>query len=105
MIRIDLTKQQSELRSLKITGHANSAPYGEDLVCAGVSAIVLASLNAIDELYPDACFLEAAHNVIRIEVRKNSEALQNVLAFLEGQLGCMAAQYPKSIRMEIRSKL
>ncbi len=30
-----------------MTGHALSAPYGEDLVCAGVSAIMTGGANAL----------------------------------------------------------
>lgn len=35
---------------LKIRGHANSGPYGNDLVCAGVSAIVTGGLNCLTSL-------------------------------------------------------
>ena len=35
----------NQVNFLEIKGHANSAPYGEDLVCAEVSAIVTGGFN------------------------------------------------------------
>ena len=35
MIRVEITPT-----SLSVTGHARAAPYGQDIVCAGVSALV-----------------------------------------------------------------
>ncbi|RYL93885.1 ribosomal-processing cysteine protease Prp [Sporolactobacillus sp. THM7-4] len=34
----------------KMTGHADSGPYGYDLVCAGVSAVSFGALNAVEVL-------------------------------------------------------
>lgn len=36
-----------DFESFRVTGHADSAPYGEDLVCAGVSALVVACENSL----------------------------------------------------------
>ena len=41
--------QGTDFVSLTVSGHANSAPHGEDLVCAAVSGIVLGGINAFDE--------------------------------------------------------
>ena len=38
-----------EFASLISKGHANSAPHGEDLVCAAVSGILLGGINALKE--------------------------------------------------------
>lgn len=34
----------------EMKGHANSGPYGSDLVCAGASAVSFGALNAIEQL-------------------------------------------------------
>ena len=36
--------------TLQVQGHANSAPYGQDLVCAAVSALVYALAQRLTEL-------------------------------------------------------
>ena len=33
-----------------MTGHADYAPHGQDLVCAGTTAVVFGSINAVEEL-------------------------------------------------------
>ncbi|MEY3609975.1 MAG: Cysteine protease Prp, partial [Bacillota bacterium] len=38
MIQVSIIRSNQLYRMMKVTGHANSAPYGEDLVCAAVSA-------------------------------------------------------------------
>ena len=48
MINITITYQSTgEFDSLISKGHANSAPYGQDLVCAAVSGIILGGINAL----------------------------------------------------------
>ena len=47
MIKIKIIGQGSTFESLEIKGHANSAPYGEDLICAAVSAIITGGFNSI----------------------------------------------------------
>lgn len=44
MIQIDIWSN-----ALQVSGHADSAPYGQDLVCAGVSSIVMGALNWFDD--------------------------------------------------------
>jgi len=36
--------------SFTMVGHAGAAPYGEDIVCAAVSAIVYTALGSLEEL-------------------------------------------------------
>jgi len=42
--------QQQEIISVEITGHADFAAYGSDIVCAGVSALVANTINSIEKL-------------------------------------------------------
>lgn len=54
MIKI-LYKLESGHADIVIRGHANSAQYGQDIICAGVSAIIQAAilgLESIAESYP-----------------------------------------------------
>lgn len=36
--------------SFELTGHAEAAPYGSDVVCAAVSALAISTVNGIDAL-------------------------------------------------------
>lgn len=48
MITVTITKQQSgHIESFEMAGHANFAEHGQDLVCAGASAVSFGAVNAI----------------------------------------------------------
>ncbi|NLI94805.1 MAG: ribosomal-processing cysteine protease Prp [Erysipelotrichaceae bacterium] len=49
MIKVRYTEANDRITHIRVLGHANAGPYGEDLVCAGVSAIVYGALNSLQE--------------------------------------------------------
>ena len=50
MINVKLTYEGENFTSLKVTGHANSAEYGHDLVCSAVSAVVTGGFNNLQDI-------------------------------------------------------
>lgn len=50
MIKIKIYREQGLITGFKLSGHADSGPYGYDLVCAGVSAVSFGSVNAVTSL-------------------------------------------------------
>lgn len=50
MINILVDYKDSKIVKLTVKGHADSAPYGKDLVCAAISAIVTGGANALHEI-------------------------------------------------------
>ncbi|WP_082233708.1 ribosomal-processing cysteine protease Prp [Halobacillus massiliensis] len=50
MIKVSLFRSKGELTGFEISGHAESGPYGHDLVCAAVSAVSFGTVNAIISL-------------------------------------------------------
>ena len=50
MIKIKVLKKDEIIKSVTTKGHANFAEYGKDIVCAGVSAIMVGGLNSIIEM-------------------------------------------------------
>jgi uncharacterized protein len=57
MIKIfyQLDRKENCFKYIKIQGHAGYASYGEDLVCAGFSAIVNGTINFLQENYAENC--------------------------------------------------
>ena len=45
MIKVKISKAGTTFKSLQVKGHAGSGPYGHDLVCAAVSAVITGGLN------------------------------------------------------------
>ncbi|GIP16908.1 hypothetical protein J40TS1_25500 [Paenibacillus montaniterrae] len=52
MVKITIVRDDKSNRivSFAIEGHANYAKHGEDIVCAGVSAVSVGTVNAIEAL-------------------------------------------------------
>ncbi|MBY7143261.1 ribosomal-processing cysteine protease Prp [Virgibacillus sp. NKC19-3] len=50
MIHVTVYRSNNLITAFQITGHADSGPYGYDLVCAGVSAVSIGAVNAVMEL-------------------------------------------------------
>lgn len=48
-VRIERAADGS-IRSFSVKGHANFAEHGQDIVCAGVSAVTVGTVNAIEAL-------------------------------------------------------
>ena len=49
MINISVAKKNGVYRNFNCSGHAGFAEYGNDVVCAAVSTLVINTVNAIEE--------------------------------------------------------
>ncbi|MEN1969270.1 ribosomal-processing cysteine protease Prp [Lentibacillus sp. N15] len=47
MIHVTIFRSMNQITAFEISGHADSGPYGYDLVCAGVSAVSFGAVNAV----------------------------------------------------------
>ena len=47
MIKVAVVYEQGRIRSFTLSGHAESGPYGHDLVCSAVSAVAFGAVNAV----------------------------------------------------------
>lgn len=90
----------SDILELEVSGHANAGKYGEDLICAAVTAIVSGALNGLDQLQKNNVELEVLENKITITVLKSSQELQLLFQFLLIQLQTINVQYPKKFKIE-----
>jgi uncharacterized protein YsxB (DUF464 family) len=52
VIQVELYSSEDGLRGFRIWGHAGAAPPGEDVVCAGVSAVAQTALLGLDAFLP-----------------------------------------------------
>ena len=47
MIKVNIEKNNAKITSLKVSGHSNYDEKGKDIVCAGVSAVVVGGINSL----------------------------------------------------------
>ena len=65
MIQVNVEKKQGNYRKFSIDGHAEYAEAGQDIVCAAVSALVINTINSIEEFTEDACTCDCKDGMIQ----------------------------------------
>ena len=85
--------------SLELSGHADFADYGKDIVCAAVSTLLTCSVNNIYSIDKESINYKDDGNKIRIEILKNdySKLIFNNLILMLKEL---ANDYPKNIKIK-----
>lgn len=84
---------------LKVNGHAGSAEYGKDLVCASVSSIVFGLMNALDEL-DKSIDIKLENNLITITNNSGLEVADSYLKLVITQLKTIEVTNGDFIRVE-----
>lgn len=98
MVKTNFYYQKDQIVKVEVSGHSNFDQVGKDIVCAGISAIVFGTLNALDNLVSqqEVKIVEPKTKVI-IEVLKPSDNNQMILQTMFWQLKTISNQYRKNI--------
>lgn len=98
--------------TVNITGHAGYAPKGQDIVCAGVSALSSAFLESLITIigsdYADGLFVETGDGLFCLGIRgiKNAESediVKTLVFMLKTGLEQIERQYPDYIKFNMFS--
>ena len=69
MIKVCFYSKDKTYYGFKITGHANYGRCGKDVVCAGVSALVINIVNSIEEFTDDStCVEEFESGLVKFKI-------------------------------------
>lgn len=105
MIKVRVVIPGGKFESLRVKGHADFAPHGQDLVCAGVSAIVVGGINALKKPESFKIFQEPGLVVIKM---KSNEQITNydatVINVMLDQLDTIEQSYGDYIKMSYNSE-
>ena len=107
MVRVTVLRERGTPVGFELTGHADQGAYGEDIVCAGISAITETALLGItDVLTLDAAMVrENGH--VRCELSRDisGEDLEKaaiVFNTMIAGLTSLQRAYPKSLKFSYR---
>jgi uncharacterized protein len=103
MVTVTVKWNEQSIIGLRVTGHANSADIGQDLVCASVSSIATGALNALDMIVHDACELTLVNGpdpLIEIKVKHNRPEVQPILNAVLIQLKTLTQNQSRYIRIQ-----
>lgn len=65
MIRVQVVREKDHYKKFLIDGHAGYAEEGSDIVCAAVSALVINTINSIEEFTEDAFTCDCNEGMIQ----------------------------------------
>lgn len=99
MIKISIKKEKEKVTSLEIKGHAFYEDYGKDIVCAGVSTMVITTVNAIIRYDETSLSYSKDEGYVCVTIRKHSEIVDLLMENLISLLKELEEQYPKNIKI------
>ena len=94
-----MIKVRKENNQIIISGHANMADYGKDIVCASVSSIIYTTINAIKRLN-DRAIEVSDDKSMEIKVISSDETTISLIDNMMDLLKDLEADYPKNINVK-----
>ena len=99
MIKIKIHKSKDIIKEIVITGHANYADYGKDIVCASFSTMIITTINAILEIDHDAISYTDTNNLEIINIKKDN-ITNSLLNNLVNMIYELKENYDKNINIK-----
>ena len=96
MIKVDLIYNGDLICGFTMKGHANTADYGNDLVCAAVSAIVTGGFNAFDDEDVSEIALDEGYAKVVVKSENGYSILKTIIV----QLKTIEEAYPNNIKIK-----
>jgi len=104
MISVTFVRRAADRRivSFKVSGHANYAKAGKDIVCAGVSAITVGTVNAVEALVSLKLPYTMKDGWLSSEIpvqpdQETDDKVQLLLESMAVMLGTIATSYRKYV--------
>lgn len=104
MIHVHVKRTDGRITGLLVKGHSGSAPKGEDIVCAGVSALVQTLYFSLQELLQLKAEAKIREGFFDLRIPPNlPESLQEKAALLAAAtlvgLAAMEKSYPEYLQV------
>lgn len=101
MIKVAISRNSDQqVTSFKMTGHAGSGQYGEDIVCAAASVLAITTVNALDEVatvHPSLTSDDANGGYLALTMHDRNQAAETILATFTLGMTQIAEKYAQFI--------
>lgn len=84
---------------INIFGHADYAPYGKDIVCAGVTALMQTLIRSIEDLTEDKIKYEISSGRTDIKYKNLSEKAKTLVDSFFVGICAIANEFPENVRI------
>ena len=99
MINIVVTNKDNKIKKINILGHALYDDYGKDIVCSGVSSVVITSVNAIMSFDKKYISYESKKDNFEITINENNQIVDNLINNMINMLKDIENDYPKNVKI------
>lgn len=104
MIKIDIRRDERQrIKSFEVSGHAGYDDPGKDIVCAGVSAVTVGAVNAIERLTGIVPKARVKSGFLSADMPPEGVDSDRVQLLLEGMVVALediAGEYAKHVRLK-----
>lgn len=101
MINIEVKEKNDSINYIKISGHAEYAEEGFDIVCASVSCITITTVNALISIDEECVVYSEADGLLEIGIIKHSEVIDKLVLNMINLLQTLAEDYKEYIKIKI----
>jgi len=100
MIKVTINYRNDCIEELVVKGHSNFAPKGSDIVCAGVSAIIVGGINSLLNEDKNLIDYKCKDGYAYIFVKNiDNDNINMILDVITTQLYTIEESYPKFIKI------
>lgn len=82
-----------------ISGHANFAYSGKDIVCASISSIITTTINAVIRLDEKALFYQEKDALMEIDIKIKNDITNILIINMMELLDNLSKKYPKNLEI------
>lgn len=99
MIKVEIIRNNNNIKKISILGHAMYDEYGKDIVCASVSTLVISTVNNILSINDKTIKVEQSDSKIIIEYILKDNIIDILMNNMISNLNTLASNYPKNIKI------
>ena len=99
MIKIDIKKKDDVVNFIRISGHAEYADEGYDIVCASVSCIAITTVNALISINEDCLVYTESDGLLEIGILKHDEVIDKLVNNMITLLTKLSEDYKENIKI------
>ena len=99
MIVIDVKRKDDVVNYIKISGHADYAEEGFDIVCASVSCITITTVNALISIDEDCLLYTESDGLLEVGFLKHDKIIDKLIDNMLSLLENLSLDYKEYIKI------
>ncbi|MDL2280995.1 ribosomal-processing cysteine protease Prp [Selenomonadales bacterium OttesenSCG-928-I06] len=100
MIIIEIINIDGKIKKFKVTGHAGVSHKGQDIVCAGVSAVVQTAVIGLERHLNTDFDVKQSEGNLEVNLKKPDNYTEAILMTMYYGLKEIEKIYPKNVKID-----